>query len=428
MSIQSIIAIAARGVRCDEDMPWAVSYVESSLGRHLRRFEPHLFKRETGAVASSYSAALKINPEAAARCCSIGMFQVLGRWHQQLGYETAQDMMAALMDVRNVQDQADSFIGYCMKVEPQAGAALRAGDLERFALLYNGPKAIERGYNTKLRAAVKRAGGDVTAVIRLGSSGDAVWLLQRLLRDQHGFPELKPDGWFGASTEEALRAFQERSGLTVDGIVGRKTWTALKARGSDLATMPKRSAGEVVEDFMRQRPGRSLTILTAVSGFLANQGFSGGAQFVDSVAVGDWGTAGSYVIDYLPYAVALGMAALAVWIIWTAINIYRDQRAVAASLSHQKEDDGYGHLYRTERIRNRDHRREWRDGDDQAEWGRGAGSGNPDGQDADSEHHGSRRGSDAGGQAEPVHHESRPRPGTAARASAALALFGRGGS
>ena len=35
------------------------------------------------------------------------------------------------------------------------------------------------------------------------------------------------DGLFGPSTEQAVRQFQSRQGLSVDGIVGPKTWTAL---------------------------------------------------------------------------------------------------------------------------------------------------------------------------------------------------------
>ncbi|MGI5493780.1 peptidoglycan recognition protein family protein [Microtetraspora malaysiensis] len=34
------------------------------------------------------------------------------------------------------------------------------------------------------------------------------------------------DGWFGPSTAERTRAFQRRSGLAIDGVVGPKTWAA----------------------------------------------------------------------------------------------------------------------------------------------------------------------------------------------------------
>ncbi len=42
-----------------------------------------------------------------------------------------------------------------------------------------------------------------------------------------GFSELRPDGLFGNETDEAVRKFQTRIGLRVDGIVGPNTWAAL---------------------------------------------------------------------------------------------------------------------------------------------------------------------------------------------------------
>lgn len=38
---------------------------------------------------------------------------------------------------------------------------------------------------------------------------------------------LQIDGSFGGKTDAAVRAFQKSKGLTVDGVVGQKTWTAL---------------------------------------------------------------------------------------------------------------------------------------------------------------------------------------------------------
>ena len=35
------------------------------------------------------------------------------------------------------------------------------------------------------------------------------------------------DGSFGANTETAVRSFQSAHGLTVDGVVGAQTWSAL---------------------------------------------------------------------------------------------------------------------------------------------------------------------------------------------------------
>lgn len=56
--------------------------------------------------------------------------------------------------------------------------------------------------------------------LKKGDRGLAVKVVQRLLR-------CYPDGIFGPMTDEAVRDFQQRRGLQVDGIVGPKTWLKL---------------------------------------------------------------------------------------------------------------------------------------------------------------------------------------------------------
>ncbi len=63
-------------------------------------------------------------------------------------------------------------------------------------------------------------------MLRNGSSGDAVEALQKKLIGQGGNPG-PVDGVFGPKTEEAVRRFQERSGLAADGIAGPNTFRAL---------------------------------------------------------------------------------------------------------------------------------------------------------------------------------------------------------
>lgn len=62
----------------------------------------------------------------------------------------------------------------------------------------------------------------------LVESGDHDHLTRTLqdLLDAHG-ATLVIDGAFGPNTEAAVRHFQHRKGLVVDGIVGAKTWAAL---------------------------------------------------------------------------------------------------------------------------------------------------------------------------------------------------------
>jgi len=37
----------------------------------------------------------------------------------------------------------------------------------------------------------------------------------------------KPDGWFGPGTERRVKEWQKANGLTVDGVVGPKTYAAM---------------------------------------------------------------------------------------------------------------------------------------------------------------------------------------------------------
>ena len=61
--------------------------------------------------------------------------------------------------------------------------------------------------------------------LRRGARGENVVQLQRLLSMDGS--NLEIDGIFGPGTQSAVRAFQKRHGLVVDGIVGPKTWAEL---------------------------------------------------------------------------------------------------------------------------------------------------------------------------------------------------------
>ena len=75
------------------------------------------------------------------------------------------------------------------------------------------------------------APGQFTATVRQGSSGTAVravqFYLRRLAAYYSDVPTVTVDGTFGAATTRAVRAWQERAGLTVDGTVGRLTWQSI---------------------------------------------------------------------------------------------------------------------------------------------------------------------------------------------------------
>lgn len=68
-----------------------------------------------------------------------------------------------------------------------------------------------------------------------GSSGKSVRLLQWKLQ-QWGYYDGRIDGVFGTETSLAVREFQRKNRIRVDGIVGPQTWAALGYRGTTTGT------------------------------------------------------------------------------------------------------------------------------------------------------------------------------------------------
>lgn len=67
--------------------------------------------------------------------------------------------------------------------------------------------------------------------LQLGSTGEAVKSLQRTLNRWYpGMAQLVVDGDYGSATRARVTYFQQRAGLTADGIVGPRTWAALGYR------------------------------------------------------------------------------------------------------------------------------------------------------------------------------------------------------
>lgn len=84
---------------------------------------------------------------------------------------------------------------------------------------------LEDGANAKAPATVTVK----LEVLQKGSEGEQVETLQRILHAMgYDLGSRCPiDGSFGSKTDGAVRAFQKANGLTVDGIVGAKTWPVL---------------------------------------------------------------------------------------------------------------------------------------------------------------------------------------------------------
>ncbi|MEF3365338.1 peptidoglycan-binding protein [Methylocystis sp. 9N] len=88
-------------------------------------------------------------------------------------------------------------------------------------------------------------------VVQTGSKEHPVKTLQYLLRARGHNAVV--DGAFGAKTEAAVKAFQASQGLTADGIVGPKTWTAL------VVEVKKGSQGDAVRGVQEEFQFRNLS-------------------------------------------------------------------------------------------------------------------------------------------------------------------------
>lgn len=76
--------------------------------------------------------------------------------------------------------------------------------------------------------------------VSYGSKGSDVTELQKLLNN-NGY-NLDVDGSFGSKTQAAVRDYQKKNNLSVDGIVGNNTWGAL-TKAQTQSTTPSTSAG-----------------------------------------------------------------------------------------------------------------------------------------------------------------------------------------
>jgi LysM repeat protein len=109
----------------------------------------------------------------------------------------------------------------------------------------------------RTRRALGRLGGPLYGdrTLRRGRVGWDVSVLQFLLA-RHGIGRVI-DGYFGRETDAAVRSFQRRSGLAVDGIAGPMTLAALE--GKKVSTSPRTR-------LYRVRPGDSLTAIAGRHG------------------------------------------------------------------------------------------------------------------------------------------------------------------
>jgi hypothetical protein len=164
--------------------------------------------------------AKKIDEQAALESVSWGLGQVMGAHWKHLGYKSVQAMVAS---ANTVDGQIDMMVRFIVKHEKGLVALIKQHKWEDFAYYYNGP-ANKVVYGKKIRDLYnKYTKGSVSKVNR-----DAIIQMQQML-NKVGSYNLALDGIMGDTTKAAIRDFQMRNGLKVDGVYGPITQETLEA-------------------------------------------------------------------------------------------------------------------------------------------------------------------------------------------------------
>ena len=181
-------ARAAKALNVEEAAIRAVAEVEAAGkgfihdGRPAILYEAHIFHKETGgkhagakdrrgvalsspkwdrslygatgaAQHARYEDARKLDPDAANKACSWGMFQILGQNHKACGFDNSQDFVDAMW-TGGAAAHLDAFVAF-VKANNLDGA-LRAKNWAAFARGYNGPAYAQNAYDKKMASAYAR--------------------------------------------------------------------------------------------------------------------------------------------------------------------------------------------------------------------------------------------------------------------------------
>ncbi len=124
-----------------------------------------------------------------------------------------------------------------------------------------GPQTLGRLYASK------------SSILKVGSSGTEVSTLQQKLKDT-GYYTYKVTGYYGSITKNAVTSFQRANGLTVDGIAGPQTQSALY-NGNNVASSNDTNLSEDIYWLSRiieaESKGESYTGKVAVGNVVMNR-------------------------------------------------------------------------------------------------------------------------------------------------------------
>jgi hypothetical protein len=178
---------------------------------------------------------------AAISSCSWGVGQIMGAHWKWLGYASAEAFEKA------VQSGFSGQLAVMFAFMEKSGVIphLRRLDWSAVARIWNGAGYAKNKYDVKMKAKFEELEGAASPIptsagmIRAGSKGAKVRDLQQLLV-RAGYA-VNVDGDFGASTERAVKSFQMKNKLDIDGVAGPRTMEALQR----FRTAPQELAGQL---------------------------------------------------------------------------------------------------------------------------------------------------------------------------------------
>lgn len=153
-------------------------------------------------------------------------------------YQEAVELTAMLCKEYNLDPMADGVV-ICHSEGYARGIASNHGDVmhwfpkhgKSMDTFRKDVKAVMSGTtsaNTNVETKGENTVNIELTVLKKGSKGDQVKAVQRMLYSMgYDLGASKVDGDFGGKTDAAIRAYQKKNGLTVDGIVGPATWKKL---------------------------------------------------------------------------------------------------------------------------------------------------------------------------------------------------------
>jgi muramidase (phage lysozyme) len=147
---KAVVAIAAPPERDTllVKLSRAVAQIESRGNHKARRFEPHVFTRFTGQVASTFNEAKAINWRAAMMSTSCGKYQILGCNYRKAGFTKVEQMFRA-----DSQTQDSAFVRFIKG--QNIYHLIKSGKYSAFARCYNGAGYKKNRYDSKLIAEMR---------------------------------------------------------------------------------------------------------------------------------------------------------------------------------------------------------------------------------------------------------------------------------